>query len=326
MSWRQTTVTLLYVALACIQSWACDEEHPKDPSEIKVLIQKLEQAIEGKGGGSDIPGGKPGTDGEAAKELGELGPQAAPAIPTLIRAIKEGDGLLPAQAGFALGQIGKQAVPALVEALSSKHHELQLQAIHALGLIGEDSRPAIPILLKLAHADDEQLRSGSTESLSKIAAAKDEKVVESLIKLLDDKANSVQSAAAKGLGRLVPGSERVSSSLVATLKNKDVHSDVRSEAAQSLGRLKIVSDEAISALVEGLRSGDPNLQLGAATAFNHMGQAAKPAAPALSEFLKTPAKPPEGLSGENAFAWKLIHDVARKNAKAALDRIREASE
>jgi hypothetical protein len=38
------------------------------------------------------------------------------------------------------------------------------------------------------------------------------------------------------------------------------------------------------------------------------------------------AKPPKNLSEEAAYVGKLLHDIARENAKGALNHIREGSE
>src|SRR5438270_5076898 len=77
-----------------------------DNPDVPALLKKLKDA-------------KPEARAEAAKELGELGPDAKGAVPALIEATRHADAKVRAHAVVALKAMGdeaKPAVPALIAA------------------------------------------------------------------------------------------------------------------------------------------------------------------------------------------------------------------
>jgi len=107
--------------------------------------------------------------------LGEFGPAAKDAVPALCRVLDDRTEhtIMRLTAALALGMIGpaaKDAVPALVRALSDPIiPELHATAARALGEIGPAAKEAVPALKKLAQSDsDERVREAAAEALWKI--------------------------------------------------------------------------------------------------------------------------------------------------------------
>jgi HEAT repeat protein len=85
----------------------------------------------------------------AAWSLGDLGPEASPAVPALIEALKDSDRFVRRAAAWTLGRIGPAAapaVPALTEALHDQDRAARFKVAEALGRIGDPA--AVPALTK----------------------------------------------------------------------------------------------------------------------------------------------------------------------------------
>jgi HEAT repeat protein len=90
----------------------------------------------------------------AAYALGEIGPDAKPAIPLLVDLLDDDDKILRMTAATAVGKFGKDAVPPLIEFVKGAKRNRYL-ALHALGEIGSDANDALPILhVFLRQAED----------------------------------------------------------------------------------------------------------------------------------------------------------------------------
>lgn len=82
----------------------------------------------------------------AAKELGELGKDAKPAIKPLIKVLQDEDRFVRRFAAQALGSIGpeaKAAVPALAKLLNDDTPQVREAAVKALGKLGPTAVPAL---------------------------------------------------------------------------------------------------------------------------------------------------------------------------------------
>src|SRR5262249_6230774 len=113
----------------------------------------------------------------AAGALGKIGPEARDAGPALRRAFrKSGDFFLRAAVVEALGRSGKPGVAALIDALESKNEFIREQAAAGLGKIGSEAREAVPALLEMLKKDDEKDRVRACQALGKIGLAAREAV------------------------------------------------------------------------------------------------------------------------------------------------------
>ena len=94
---------------------------------------------------------------EACKTLGAIGPKAAPAVPSLVKALHDPQVDVRQQAAIALGKIGPDAGPALPELIKAAREtdkSVRCHAIHAIGSLGKSGIGAIPELVKIMKDDD----------------------------------------------------------------------------------------------------------------------------------------------------------------------------
>ncbi len=104
--------------------------------------------------------------------LGEMGPDAAPAVEALIELVDDSNRRTRHEALMSLAKIGpaaRSAVPTLVETLRQCNERCQYGAAYALGRIGLDAEAAKPALLDAAQGDDDTLALLSAWALAQIA-------------------------------------------------------------------------------------------------------------------------------------------------------------
>lgn len=117
----------------------------------------------------------------AIEALGRIGPDAAPAVPLIIKQfVKEGCplGWSPilrnVGTAFAPAGIGESAVPALVEVLEGPNPKMRPCAVEALGLMGPRAKAAVPALIRALRSEkadrvpDDVLRRFAILALGKI--------------------------------------------------------------------------------------------------------------------------------------------------------------
>jgi len=111
---------------------------------------------------------------EAAMDgLVSMGEQARPAIPTLIQRVESGNALQAGRAVWILGELHLEpgeSVPALRRVLNQQHFVLQRQAAYALGKFGSDARPALPDLQRLQEGADRHLASEASNAIQSITS------------------------------------------------------------------------------------------------------------------------------------------------------------
>jgi hypothetical protein len=152
----------------------------------------------------------------AISAIGDIGPAAAPAVPTLIVVLKGPLGELPAKfdgkraansrsaAAAALGNIGpaaKDAIPVLSAALQDDNIPVRRWSATSLGEMGTDGQSAVPALIAALADADPQVRRYAIQSLQKIGPSRD--ITPSLANALHDADPTVRDAASvllKSLG------------------------------------------------------------------------------------------------------------------------------
>jgi HEAT repeat protein len=106
---------------------------------------------------------------QAALALGEIGPKATAAVPSLVSSLRPRgyDQRLTVAASESLGKIGPVAVSQLIEYIPTETNVFaRMRAVEALGLIGPGARAAIPALVPLLK--EPSLRLAAARSLLRI--------------------------------------------------------------------------------------------------------------------------------------------------------------
>jgi HEAT repeat protein len=135
----------------------------------------------------------------AAKELGELGPEARDAVPELVKALRDRDLFVRRFAAEALGKIGpdaKSGVSALAAVMNDERKEVQMAAVEALGRIGPASISALTSALKDPNKDP-AIRRLAVQGLGKIGLQA-RGAVPALTDVLTGKIKSPRSKKGKG--------------------------------------------------------------------------------------------------------------------------------
>jgi HEAT repeat protein len=144
----------------------------------------------------------------AISAIGDVGPAAVPAVPTLIAVLKGPLGETPenfdrkraansrSAAAAALGNIGpaaKEAIRALATALKDENIPVRRWSATSLGEMRSDAHSAIPVLLGALADSDPQVRRYAIQSLQKIGPSRD--IAPSLANALHDADPTVREAA-----------------------------------------------------------------------------------------------------------------------------------
>lgn len=174
---------------------------------------------------------------DAAVELGDIGPNAHPAIPYLVGKLRNRNVDLTLTAMGALGKIGpasRVAIPILMEYLYSENHLHYLGAAAALGEIGPEAYAAVPKLAEMLECERVDMHWGSE--------------------------------LARALGNMGPRAAGAVPAMIRAFKIKPDESsgelniqydEVSLEIALALGRIGPPAKSAIPVLVEALQSTHP---------------------------------------------------------------------
>ncbi len=167
--------------------------------------------------------------------LGQVGPEAKAALPTLTEMVRDEDEKLATKAARAVWQIAgpQAALPLFLDYLQDPDPQIRTRIVETLQSIGPPARGAVPALTKL----------------------------------LDDSNDpSLRLKVAQALGRIDPGSV---TEVTAALAQLGLHSDphIQVEAAKSLGTIGTQAQYAVPALKEMIADADPSISLPAAGAL-----------------------------------------------------------
>jgi HEAT repeat protein len=244
----------------------------------------------------------------AIQALGGFGDAAVPAIPALVNALKDGDGLTRWYAAGVLGELGSKAtaaVPGLIALLRSKEQVpgapgtmgfggmatkpdgLPVIAAKALGQIGLEARAAVTPLIEVLVSPDPALRTAAVQALGRIgrdaapAAA-------NLARLLTDPEWSIADYAAEALGHIGAPAVTV---LMEALRSRNA--DVRRRAVSALGGVGPDAAAALPQLISMLADPDEETRAAVTKALGTIGTG--PAAVAVVPGLLAALKDPDRL-------------------------------
>lgn len=100
--------------------------------------------------------------------LGAMGPAAEPAIPLIAECFRSRDRFAVRPCAYALAGIGPKALPHLVAGLADPDAGHRAAAAEALGRMGAAAGSAAPLLRKALKDDDEQVRQQAERALSAV--------------------------------------------------------------------------------------------------------------------------------------------------------------
>jgi HEAT repeat protein len=225
---------------------------------------------------------------DAARALGQMGPDARAVVPNLVKALRDRAYGVRSEAAWALGQIGdKTAVPALIDALRCPPQpreplmgfDWRHSAAEALGKIGDDA--ATPALSEALKDEVREVRDAAIEALEKIGTrGKDS--VPPLIEALKSTQPLARLDAAEALGDIGVDAKSGVPALIKALE--DEHNGVRWAAAIALGEIGSEAKAAVSALVKALGDEALEVRMRAAQALGKIG--GKAAVHPLTRLLK----------------------------------------
>jgi HEAT repeat protein len=182
--------------------------------------------------------------GEIAKTLGLIGPDAGEAAPALGQILLQGREY-SRDAGHALAQIGKPGLPYLIKALQvEKPYYTREYACMALRDLGPDAQPATPHLIELLYDENPIVRMAAAETLQAIGPGA-RPAIPALVESVKDKDAGVRILVVKALANMEQ-EPIVVSALISALT--DEVPDIRTEAGKALASFGPVAKEAVPAL------------------------------------------------------------------------------
>jgi HEAT repeat protein len=176
-------LTLILIAFICTgpaaQTAICAGDTPRDREKIADSLVELRQRVEKNPDDKAslakiieyVDGDWNFAKSHACGQLQRLGPVAADAVPSLIKALNCGDGPTEASAARALGAMGtvsKQAVPKLIAKLKVEDEGASWAAADALGEIGEAALEAIPTLERLTNSKNENMAASARGAVKRL--------------------------------------------------------------------------------------------------------------------------------------------------------------
>ncbi len=299
---------------------------------IKQAVQALTAALADKN--ADIRQG-------AARALGEIGPSARDAAPALVPLLQDRDETVRANAAQALGDISSINEPASAGAefcaldylLEDSSAAVRGRAAYALGKFGQNCGAGLQHAFADEHAprvtallNDPNAETASDAAMALAAMGRPDPAAARLyvfaLGRFED-GHKLADAALRAIG--APAVE----ALQKVLAEKDREPGCRRDAATMLGRLGEAARPAIPALIEALNDKDIETQNRAAQALVELGAAPLEAAPALVRLAKESAAfRPKSLAafesmGEHAADYPLA--LLKLKAKEDTGTRREAA-
>jgi HEAT repeat protein len=185
-----------------------------------------------------------------------VGPNDVDAVAPLTAALKDKDTDAVRFAAFALGNIGgtraAPAVPALREALGDAAASVRRRAVGALANIGPEAAPAVPELAKALSDSETEVQSRAALALSRIGPRASAAVPE-LAKALRSRVTEVRLYSAEAISRIGTNLGPAIPDLIRLLK-EDPEIPVRHRAVWGLGRVVPLEGSEAAAVLEAVLS------------------------------------------------------------------------
>ncbi len=161
------------------------------------------------------------------RTLANIGPAAAPAIGDLVDQLDSRSDQRRYLAAYALGKIGVKSRDALIKALSDRNHEARESAAQALAWLGKDAGPAVPALIDL-FGDRESVREQAARAVAQVGS----EVVGPVLEQLDSDDADVRATALLCVAQI----ERIQPVMAEQLKPllKDEDPSVRAAAVRAV--------------------------------------------------------------------------------------------
>ena len=245
----------------------------------------------------------------AVVALGRIGQASQPAVPALVKLLKEPPmqpraetpiiSPFPTSPDAHLGRprpILTSATSVILQALSrigpgaeAAVHEIALllkgnedQRRIAVSVLGSIGTGATGVLLEGLKSQDAKLRALCAETLGGFEKPTDD-AVKALIVALEDSDPAVRHQTAFALSRIGSTAKSAAPALLTLLKNRELDADSRALAAQALGEMGEEAIPAIAALIAALKDESAFVRQEAASALGNIGADAKEAKSALTE-------------------------------------------
>ncbi len=218
--------------------------------------------------------------GQAALQLGSLGPEALPAVPAMVGAIETSDATVRNALAQALARVGADALPALVGALGSADAPTREWTAVAIGMMGTDDPDAVAAHARNLDDPATGARTGATFALSQLGSAAAPAVAALVRRIDEDPTADVRRFAVIALHRQ-DHDERAILAIGRALADEDVQ--IRGTAAVALGRVGDSARPAIPALLDALADDSEQVRGMVTDALRGLGP---PAQAALGEALR----------------------------------------
>jgi HEAT repeat protein len=179
----------------------------------------------------------------ALRILGMIGAESAPAVPELIKLLKDADPKVQNETLFVLAAIGPKAdaaVGPVTELLATADRDVRLTANYALGRLGPAAKSAVPELKKELASDDQMTKVTAVWALLKIEP-QDKEIAATAVPLLTGALSHpyefIRVEAAMALGELGPQAAAAAPALEKTSLT-DSSEQVRAVALHALEKIK----------------------------------------------------------------------------------------
>ena len=218
----------------------------------------------------------------AIEALGQMGPAARAALPTLTEMVRGEDEHLATKAARAVWQIAgpQEALPLFLDYLQYPDPQIRTRTVETLGNIGPPARGALPALTKLLDdSDDPSLRLKVAQALWRIDRGSLTEVTATLAQLVRHTDPHIRVEAAKSLGTIGTQAQYAVPALKEMMADADP--SISLPAAQALWNITGDVDLVLPIAILGVKGPGCGTSKQAARLLINMGPAAKPAIPAL---------------------------------------------